>query len=178
MQAAAARSAGSAQAETILQSTVPLQVSRKWGGRERFRGQRPPGSNFPHFTAAKVVFQDICLKRILSLLSPEVRPFCHSQRNTVLGSACQQHLGTARAALLTQVVSQHSSKERTLSCPQSYPTATQLGDARFWVFLFRNLFRGVDFHSASSWFDTRQKLCPEASMVTDLPRTRILCHKS
>lgn len=117
-------------------------------------------------------------KRVLSLLSPEMRPACRSQRNTVLGSACQQHLGTARAALLTQVTSQRSSKGRTLSCPQSYPTATQLGDAKFWAFLFRNLFRDVAFHSASSWFDTRQKLCPRASTVTDLPRTRIPCHKN
>lgn len=41
----------------------------------------------------------------------------------MLRSACQQHLSTARTTLLAQVFLQHSNK-KTLSCPQSYPTAT------------------------------------------------------
>lgn len=95
---------------------LPSQVSRKWGGRERFRGQQLLGSDFACFATTKIIFQEACLKEF-SPSSPqrgerlEEHPSVIAS-NTTLGSACQQHLSTAKATLLAQVFLQHSSKER------------------------------------------------------------------
>jgi len=82
-------------------------------------------------------------ERILSLLSPKRRetggaPLCHSQHHNAWASqpAAPQYCkgNSASPGLLAA----QFKGEKTLSCPQSYPTATQPGDARFGVFLFRN----------------------------------------
>lgn len=106
----------SVQAETTLQSMLPSQVSRKCGGRERFRGQQPLGSDFPCFTTTRIVFQEACLKEFFFLLSPKRRelrraPFCHSQQHNAW-VCLPAALSTAKATLSAQVFSQHSSKER------------------------------------------------------------------
>lgn len=106
----------SAHAETTLQSMLPSQVSRKGGGRERFRGQQPLSSDFPCFATTETLFQEAYLKEF-SLSSPqrgersEEHPSV-TANNTMLGFACQQHLSTTRATLPAQVFLQHSSEER------------------------------------------------------------------
>lgn len=98
-------------------------------------------------------------ERILSLLSPKRReirgaPFCHSQQHNAwvcLPAAPQYCKGNSASPSL---LAAQFKGEKTLSCPQSYPTATQPGDARFGVFLFRSLFTAVDLHTASRWFDS------------------------
>lgn len=137
---------------------LPSQVSRKWGGRERFRGQQPLGSDFPCFTTTKIVFQEACLKEFSPSSPKEERAW----KSTFLSQPATQCLGlpgsstqyckgnSASPSLLTA----QFKREKTLSCPQSYPTATQPGNARFRVFLFRNLFTAAHFHTDSRWFDS------------------------
>lgn len=93
---------------------LPSQVSRKWGGRERFRGQQPLGSDFPCFTTTKIVFQETCLKEFSPSTpqrgeSLEEHPSVTAS-NTILGSACQQHSVLQRQ--LCQPKSSHSTVQR------------------------------------------------------------------
>lgn len=105
----------SVQAETTLQSMLPLQVSRKWEGRDRFRGQQPLGSDFPCFTTTKILFQEACLKEFFPSSpqrgeSLEENPSVIAS-TTMLGSACQQHSVLQRQ--LCQPKSSHSTVQRT-----------------------------------------------------------------
>lgn len=145
----------SAQAETTLQSMLPLQVSRKRGGRERFREQQPLGSDFPCFTTTKTIFQKAHLKEFFPS-SPQrgesLEELPSVTASNRLGSACQQHLSTAKAALLAQVLSQHSSKER-----QRFPIhkAIPLPHSQEMPGLGSSCSEtSSDFHTTSTWFDS------------------------